>query len=151
MAQPTTRNHAHKGNHKQYAQMTHHNPQKHMVHAAVLTQSKPVSITVVRLDSADVPKIKVTRPRHAKPIVTKTKSPIRRHLTHSSSPNVSNSPLRVTAVKDSVVNVAQDSSLESKIQSSMIGAVASTAVGSVLKTKLGLDGMNVPMYGGGTA
>nr|GEU98109.1 putative reverse transcriptase domain-containing protein [Tanacetum cinerariifolium] len=48
MAQPTTRNHAHKGNHKQYAQMTHHNPQKHMVPATVLTQSKPISITAVR-------------------------------------------------------------------------------------------------------
>nr|GEX16983.1 hypothetical protein [Tanacetum cinerariifolium] len=30
MAQPTTRNHIHRDNHKQYAQMTHHNPQKHM-------------------------------------------------------------------------------------------------------------------------
>nr|GEV94103.1 uncharacterized mitochondrial protein AtMg00810-like [Tanacetum cinerariifolium] len=48
IAQHTTRNHAHRGNHKQYAQMTHHNPQKHMVPAAVLTQSKPVSITAIR-------------------------------------------------------------------------------------------------------
>nr|GFA13338.1 hypothetical protein [Tanacetum cinerariifolium] len=45
----------------------------HMVPAAVLTQSKPVSITAVRPVSADVPKLKVTRPRHAKPIVTKRK------------------------------------------------------------------------------
>nr|GEX09241.1 hypothetical protein [Tanacetum cinerariifolium] len=46
------------GTHKNYAQMTHHNPQKHMVPAAVLTQSKPVSITTVRPVSTVVPKIK---------------------------------------------------------------------------------------------
>nr|GEX42746.1 hypothetical protein [Tanacetum cinerariifolium] len=86
MAQPTTRNYAHRGNHTQYAQMTHHNPHKHMVSAAVLTQSKPVSITVVRPVSAALPQFKVTRPRHAKPIVTKTNSPIRRHITRSHSP-----------------------------------------------------------------
>nr|GEU43623.1 hypothetical protein [Tanacetum cinerariifolium] len=75
MAQPTARNHAHRGNHKQYAPMTHQYPQKHMVLAAALTQSKPEPITAVRPVTTTVPKIKVTRPRHAKPIVTKTKSP----------------------------------------------------------------------------
>nr|GEW17005.1 putative ribonuclease H-like domain-containing protein [Tanacetum cinerariifolium] len=48
MAQPTPRNYAHRGPHKQYALLTHPNPQKHMVPAAVLTQSKPISITAVR-------------------------------------------------------------------------------------------------------
>nr|GFB19973.1 ribonuclease H-like domain-containing protein [Tanacetum cinerariifolium] len=57
--------------------------------------------------STNVPKIKVTRPRHAKPIVTKTKSPIRRHITRSPSPKASNSPPRVTTVKAPVVNAAQ--------------------------------------------
>nr|GEY26086.1 hypothetical protein [Tanacetum cinerariifolium] len=104
MAQPTIRNHAHRGNHKQYAQMTHYNPQTHMVPAIVLTQSKPVSITAVRPVSADVPKSKVTRPRHGTPIVTKPKSPIRRNLTHRPSLKTSNSPLRVTAVKAPVGN-----------------------------------------------
>nr|GEU55534.1 hypothetical protein [Tanacetum cinerariifolium] len=107
MAQPTPRNHAHKGNHNHYAPMTYHNPQKHMVPAAVLTQSKPVTITAVRPISDVVPKSKLTRPRHTPPIVTKTNSPIRRHLSHSPSPKVSNSPPRVTAVKAPVVNVAQ--------------------------------------------
>nr|GEY26902.1 putative ribonuclease H-like domain-containing protein [Tanacetum cinerariifolium] len=60
MAQPTTRNHAHRVNHNPYAQMTHHNPQKHMVLTVVLTQSKPVSITTVRPVSAVVHKLKVT-------------------------------------------------------------------------------------------
>nr|GEV17077.1 putative ribonuclease H-like domain-containing protein [Tanacetum cinerariifolium] len=104
MAQPITRNHAHRGNHKHYAQMTHHNPQKHMVPAAVLTQSKPVFITAVRPFSTVVPQFKVTRPRHAKPIVIKTNSPIRRHITRSHSPKTSNSPPRVTTVKALVGN-----------------------------------------------
>nr|GEV17038.1 ribonuclease H-like domain-containing protein [Tanacetum cinerariifolium] len=61
MAQPTPRNYAHMGNHKQYASLTHTNHQKHMVPAAVLTQSKPISITAVRpVVSADVSKIKAS-------------------------------------------------------------------------------------------
>nr|GEY03966.1 hypothetical protein [Tanacetum cinerariifolium] len=85
MAQPTPRNHAHRGNHKQYAPLTHTNLQKHMVSVAVLTQSKLVSITAVR----------------------PSKSPIRRHITRSPSPKTSNSPPRVTAVKALVVSAAQ--------------------------------------------
>nr|GEW51099.1 hypothetical protein [Tanacetum cinerariifolium] len=76
MAQPTPRNYAHR----------------------VLTQSKPVSITAVRPVSVAVPKIMVTRPRVAHPIATKSKSPIKRHITRSQSPKTSNSPPRVTVV-----------------------------------------------------
>nr|GFD53920.1 hypothetical protein [Tanacetum cinerariifolium] len=47
MAQPTLRNYAHRGNHKQYASLPHQKPQKHMVPTAVLTQSKPVFNTAV--------------------------------------------------------------------------------------------------------
>nr|GEU47533.1 putative ribonuclease H-like domain-containing protein [Tanacetum cinerariifolium] len=107
MDQPTARNHAHRGNHKQYAPMTHQNPQRHMVPAVVLTQSKPVPITTVRPVSTDVPKIKVTKPRHAKPIVTKPISPARRLINYSPSPKASNSPPRVTVIKAPVVNAAQ--------------------------------------------
>nr|GEY93683.1 hypothetical protein [Tanacetum cinerariifolium] len=82
MAQPTPRNYAHK----------------------VLTQSKPVSITAVRPVSVAVPKIMVTRPRLAHPFVTKSKSPIRRHITHIQSPKTSNSPHRVIVVQDPVGN-----------------------------------------------
>nr|GEV26429.1 ribonuclease H-like domain-containing protein [Tanacetum cinerariifolium] len=71
MAQPTHKNYAHRGNNKQHASLTHKNSPKHMVPAAVLTQSKPVSITIVRPVSAVVPKIMVTRPRLAHPTVTK--------------------------------------------------------------------------------
>nr|GEX05143.1 ribonuclease H-like domain-containing protein [Tanacetum cinerariifolium] len=107
MAQPTPRTHAHRGNYKQYAPLTHTNPQKHMVPTAVLTQSKPVSITAVRPVSVVVPKIKVTRPRYANPIVTKSKLPIRRHITRSPSPQTNHSSPRVTAVKAPVVSATQ--------------------------------------------
>nr|GEW55294.1 putative ribonuclease H-like domain-containing protein [Tanacetum cinerariifolium] len=107
MVQPIQWNYAHKGNHKQYASLTHKKPQKHMVPTAVLTQSKPVFNTVVRPVSAAVPKIMVTRPRLAHPIVTKSKSPIRRHITRNPSPKNSNLPPRVTVVKAPVVSVAQ--------------------------------------------
>nr|GEV94185.1 hypothetical protein [Tanacetum cinerariifolium] len=107
MVQPTHRNCAHRGNNKQNASLTHKNPPKHMVPAAVLTQSKPVSITAVRPVSAVVPKIMVTRPRLAHLIVTKSKSPIRRHITRNQSPKTSNSPPRVTAILALVVSVAQ--------------------------------------------
>nr|GEY55537.1 ribonuclease H-like domain-containing protein [Tanacetum cinerariifolium] len=73
----------------------------------MLTKSKPVSVTVVRPVSAAVPKIMMTRPRHAHSINTKSKSTFRRHITHSKSPNTSNSPLKVTTVKASVVSAAK--------------------------------------------
>nr|GEY49090.1 putative ribonuclease H-like domain-containing protein [Tanacetum cinerariifolium] len=107
MAQPTARNHAHRGTHKHYAQLTHPNPQKHMVSATVLTQSKPVSITGVRPVSTVVPKTSVTRPKQVKPIVTKTSSPPKRHTNRSPSPKTSNSPPRVTVVQALVVNATQ--------------------------------------------
>nr|GEX83519.1 ribonuclease H-like domain-containing protein [Tanacetum cinerariifolium] len=48
MAQPTAKNHAKRGTHKHYAQMTLPNPQRHVVPTAVLTQSKLVPINAVR-------------------------------------------------------------------------------------------------------
>nr|GFB73723.1 hypothetical protein [Tanacetum cinerariifolium] len=107
MAQPTPRNYANRGNYKQYTSLTHPNPQKHMVPAAVLTQSKPVFNTTVRPVSAAMPKINVTRPRLAHPTVTKSNSTIRRHITYSQSPKTSNLPPRVIAVQAPVVSVAQ--------------------------------------------
>nr|GFA11766.1 hypothetical protein [Tanacetum cinerariifolium] len=64
-AQSTPRNHAHMGNHKQYASLTHKKLQNHMAPIVVLTQSKPIFNTAVRPVSAAVPKIMVTRPRLA--------------------------------------------------------------------------------------
>nr|GEV42247.1 putative ribonuclease H-like domain-containing protein [Tanacetum cinerariifolium] len=57
----------------------------------VLTQSRLVPINVVPINvvrpvSTAVLKLKVTRPRHAQPIVTKPNSPTRRYLNRSPSP-----------------------------------------------------------------
>nr|GEY15388.1 ribonuclease H-like domain-containing protein [Tanacetum cinerariifolium]GEY15582.1 ribonuclease H-like domain-containing protein [Tanacetum cinerariifolium] len=106
-AQPTPKNYAHRGYNKQHALFTHKHPPKHMVPAAVLTQSKPISIAAVRPLCADVPKIMVTRPRHAHSIDTNSKSPIRRYITRSPSPKTSNSPPRVTAAQAPVVSAAK--------------------------------------------
>nr|GFA76585.1 hypothetical protein [Tanacetum cinerariifolium] len=107
LAQTIARNHAKRGTHKQYAQMTLLNPQRHVVPATVLTQSKLVPITAVRLVTIDVPKINVTRPRQAKTIVTKPNSPPSRHIHRSPSPKSSNFPPNVTAVKAPMVNAAK--------------------------------------------
>nr|GEY44569.1 ribonuclease H-like domain-containing protein [Tanacetum cinerariifolium] len=45
--------------------------------------------------------------KYAHPIVTKSKSPIRRHITRSPSPKTSNSPPIVTAIQAPVVSAAQ--------------------------------------------
>nr|GEY92535.1 hypothetical protein [Tanacetum cinerariifolium] len=107
LVQYTQRNYAHRGNHKQYASLIYSKPQKHMVPTAVFTQSKPVSNNAVRPLSAALPNITVTRPRHAHHVFTKSKSPIRRHITRSPSSNTSTSPPRVTTAKALVVSVAQ--------------------------------------------
>nr|GEZ35990.1 retrovirus-related Pol polyprotein from transposon TNT 1-94 [Tanacetum cinerariifolium] len=73
----------------------------------LLTQSKPVSITVVRPISAAIPKIMVTRPRHAHSIDTKSKSPIKRHINRSPTPKTSNSPSKVTVAQAPVVSAAK--------------------------------------------
>nr|GEV36080.1 hypothetical protein [Tanacetum cinerariifolium] len=107
-AQPTPRNYAHMGYNKQNASFTQKHPQKHIVPAAVLTKSKLVSVTAVRLVSAVVPKIMMSRPKHAHSIDTKFKSTFRRHITRSQSPKTSNSPPKVTAAKTSVVSAAKE-------------------------------------------
>nr|GEV56450.1 putative ribonuclease H-like domain-containing protein [Tanacetum cinerariifolium] len=77
MAQPTPRNYANRGHHKQYVPLTQSKPQMHRVPTAVLTQSKQVS-----------------------------KSPIRWHLTRNPLSRTSNSPLRVNADQVPVVSAA---------------------------------------------
>nr|GEX22342.1 hypothetical protein [Tanacetum cinerariifolium]GEX22344.1 hypothetical protein [Tanacetum cinerariifolium] len=78
--------------------------------------SKPVFNTVVRPVSVAVPKIIVTRPRLAHSPVTKSKSPIRWHITHSPSLKTSNSPPKVTVIKASVVSVVQDYELAATLR-----------------------------------
>nr|GEZ25058.1 hypothetical protein [Tanacetum cinerariifolium] len=107
IAQPVLWNYTHRGNNKQHAPLTHKSPSVHTAPTAVLTQSKPVFNTVVRPVSAAIPNINVTQPIYAHQVVTKSKSPIRRHITRSPSSKTSNSPPRVTAVKAPVVSAAQ--------------------------------------------
>nr|GFB15306.1 putative ribonuclease H-like domain-containing protein [Tanacetum cinerariifolium] len=57
--------------------------------------------------NAALPNINVTRLRYAHHVVTKSKSPIRRHITHSPSSKTSTSHPRATVVKAPVVSVAQ--------------------------------------------
>nr|GEW42680.1 hypothetical protein [Tanacetum cinerariifolium] len=106
-AQPMPMNYAHRSYNKQHASFTMNHPQKHIVPAAVLTKSKPVSITAVRPVSAVVPNIMMTRPKHAHSIDTNSKSTFRRHLTHSRSLKTSNLPPKVTPAKASVVSAAK--------------------------------------------
>nr|GFB28223.1 ribonuclease H-like domain-containing protein [Tanacetum cinerariifolium] len=107
MAQPTSLTYAYRGHHKQFAPLTHSKPQKHRIPTAVFTQSKPVSNTAVRPVSVVLPNIIVTRPRHTHQVVTKFKSPIRRHITRSLSSRTSNSPPRVNVVQVPVGNPQQ--------------------------------------------
>nr|GEY32387.1 hypothetical protein [Tanacetum cinerariifolium] len=79
-----------------------------------LTQSKHVPINVVPINVVRpvhtvIPNLKVTRPRHDKPIVTKPNSPTRRHINSSPYPKASNSPPRVNVVQAPMVNAAQGS------------------------------------------
>nr|GEW89571.1 reverse transcriptase domain-containing protein [Tanacetum cinerariifolium] len=64
----------------------------------------PQNVPIARPVAAAVLKSHVTRPRPAKPIVTKPHSPPRRHINRSPSPKASNFPLKVTAVKVSQGN-----------------------------------------------
>nr|GEZ50848.1 putative ribonuclease H-like domain-containing protein [Tanacetum cinerariifolium] len=105
--QPTPRNYAHMGYNKQHALFTKKYPQKHIVPAAVLTKSKLVSVTTVRPVNAAVPKIIISRPRHAHSLNTKSNSTIRRHKTRNQFSKISNSSSKVTAAKASVVNVVK--------------------------------------------
>nr|GFC20809.1 hypothetical protein [Tanacetum cinerariifolium] len=107
MAQTPPKNHAQRGNHKHYARMPLFSPQRHVVPTTVVPKSTLVPINAARPITADVPKIKVTRPRHDTPIVTKTNSPPRRRINRGPSPKASNSPPEVTAVKAPIVNVAK--------------------------------------------
>nr|GEU37163.1 reverse transcriptase domain-containing protein [Tanacetum cinerariifolium] len=76
--------------------------------AAVLTKSKPISVTAARPVSAAVPNIMVTRSIHACSLNTKYNSTIRRHKTRSQSSKTSNSSPKVTAAKAQVVNAAKE-------------------------------------------
>nr|GFA27603.1 hypothetical protein [Tanacetum cinerariifolium] len=105
---PTPMNYVHRGYNKQHASFTKNQPQKHIVSAAVLTKSMLVSVTDARPISAVVPKIIITRPKHARYLNTKSNSTIRRHKTRSQSLKTSNTSPKVIAAKDQVVRAVKE-------------------------------------------
>nr|GEV14885.1 hypothetical protein [Tanacetum cinerariifolium] len=102
LVQTTTRTHAQRGNHPNYAGLIHPNPQRHVVPTTVVTH-----VNAVRPVTTVVPKTRVTRPRQAKTIVTMPYSPPRRHINRSPSPKACNFPPKVTGVKAPMVNAAK--------------------------------------------
>nr|GFA64047.1 ribonuclease H-like domain-containing protein [Tanacetum cinerariifolium] len=93
--------------HKQYAPANHSKSPLHKVTTAAPPQSQSVLTTAARSVSTVKPTFSITRPKLASRAVFKSKSPLRRHLPHRPSSNLSNSPLRVTAAKASVGNPQQ--------------------------------------------
>nr|GFC81064.1 hypothetical protein [Tanacetum cinerariifolium] len=79
-----------------------------MVTTTTPPQSQSVLTTADRIVSAVKPIFSMTRPTLASRAVSKSKSPLRRHLPHHPSSNPRNSPPRVTAAKAFIVSAAQD-------------------------------------------
>nr|GEX91456.1 hypothetical protein [Tanacetum cinerariifolium] len=94
--------------HKQYAPVNHSKFPLHKVPTAAPSQSQSVFTTAARTVSAAKLILSMTRPKLASHAVSKSKSPLRKHLTRYPSSNSSNSPPRVTAAKASAVSAAQD-------------------------------------------
>nr|GEX35068.1 ribonuclease H-like domain-containing protein [Tanacetum cinerariifolium] len=94
--------------HKQYASVNHSKFPLHKVTTVAPPQSQSVLTTAVRTVSAVKPILSMTRPKLISRAVSKSKSPLRRHLPRRPFSNSSNSPLRVTTTKASAVSAAQD-------------------------------------------
>nr|GFC55836.1 hypothetical protein [Tanacetum cinerariifolium] len=93
--------------HKQYALVNHSKFPLHKVTTVAPPQSQSVLTTGARTVSAVKPIFSMTRPKHASRTVSKSKSPLRRHLPRRPSSNPRNSPPRVTAAKASAVSNPQ--------------------------------------------
>nr|GEX01320.1 hypothetical protein [Tanacetum cinerariifolium] len=101
------RTYASRDTRKQYASLSPFQSHTYVVPTAVLPQSKSVLYTTARPVSAALPNLPMTRPRHAYRVVTKSNSPIRRHLPRSTSSKNSTSPPRVTVAKAPAVSATQ--------------------------------------------
>nr|GEY62658.1 ribonuclease H-like domain-containing protein [Tanacetum cinerariifolium] len=88
------------------------NSKTQVVPTAVLTKSKLVPITAARPVTATVLKSHVTRPRKAKPVVTKPHSPPSMYINHSPSPKACNFPPKVTVVKALMVNAVKEEGID---------------------------------------
>nr|GEZ62800.1 hypothetical protein [Tanacetum cinerariifolium] len=94
--------------HKQYAPVNYSKFLLHKVPTAAPPQSQSVLTAAARTVSAVKPIFSMTRPKLASRAVSKSKSPLIRHLPRHLSSNSSNSPPRVTAAKASTVSAAPD-------------------------------------------
>nr|GEV00264.1 putative ribonuclease H-like domain-containing protein [Tanacetum cinerariifolium] len=87
--------------HKQYAQVNHSKSPLHNVTSTAPPQSQSVLTTAARTVSAVELIFSMTRPKLASRVVSKSKSPLKRHLTCRLSFNSCYSPPRVTAAEPS--------------------------------------------------
>nr|GEX53338.1 putative ribonuclease H-like domain-containing protein [Tanacetum cinerariifolium] len=101
------RTYASRDTRKQCAALSPSKSHTYMVPPAKLPQSQSVLTTAARPVNAALLNLTMTRPRHAYHVVTKSKSPIRRHLPPSPSSKHCNSPPRITAAKTLVGNLQQ--------------------------------------------
>nr|GEY49375.1 hypothetical protein [Tanacetum cinerariifolium] len=92
--------------HKQYALVNHSKFPLHKVSTAAPPKSQSVLSTADRTVSAVKLKFSKTRPKLASHAVSKSKSPLRRHLPRHPSLNSSKSPPSITATKVSAVSAA---------------------------------------------
>nr|GEZ07965.1 hypothetical protein [Tanacetum cinerariifolium] len=89
--------------HKQYTSVNHSKFSLHKVPTAAPPQSQSVLTIAARTVSA----VSMNRPKLVSHAVSKSKSPLRRHLPHHPSSNPQNFSLRVTAAKASAGNPQQ--------------------------------------------
>nr|GFA06075.1 ribonuclease H-like domain-containing protein [Tanacetum cinerariifolium] len=93
--------------HKQYALVNHSKFPLHKVSVAASPKYQPILTTADKTVSAVKPTFSKTRPKLASHAISKSKSPLRRHLTCHPSSHSRNSTPRVTAAKASAVSAAQ--------------------------------------------
>nr|GEY78248.1 ribonuclease H-like domain-containing protein [Tanacetum cinerariifolium] len=99
MVQKPVRNHAMRRNYQHYAIMTHPNPQRHVVHTAVLTRSRLIPLPVARPVNITAPQTKVKHQRTTPNGVHKPHSPLRRPINRRSSPPASNFCQKITTAE----------------------------------------------------
>nr|GEV58314.1 retrovirus-related Pol polyprotein from transposon TNT 1-94 [Tanacetum cinerariifolium] len=93
--------------HKQYAPVNHSKSVLHTISAPAPYKSQSVLTTADRTVSVVQPTFSKTRPKLASHAVSKSKSPLRRHLPRHLFSHSKNSPPRVTAAKASAVSAAK--------------------------------------------
>nr|GEW04256.1 hypothetical protein [Tanacetum cinerariifolium] len=136
MSKPAQKNYANRGYYKQYALK----PLHHSIPTAVLPQSQSVLTTADRPVSAALPNLPMTRPRHAYHVVSKSKSPIRRHLPPSPSSKYRNSPPRVSASKTLVVSASKDTIMSDSEDSTVTYSTSSPCEGRSGDASPGVNG-----------